>query len=284
MKKYTCPYCSKVTDNLGIRKNCPNCGTLVDQSFIEITEKPVKTTEYAEVNNGKKSKKILGGVFSIGTIVTIISVVINIVNSIKPVKNENIPSPHINTSYSQSDDSDTDLSDRKVYDSNEINKNNGVYSMGTYEIGVDIPEGDYLMMYSGPADSYGDFPMGIYSDPNAENEISFKWGQNSAYVHLEGNGYFHFSWANAYDISKRSVTHSPFQGSGMFLCGVDFEPGTYELESLTDQGYEEWIIYSDIIAVDGIQCASSGYETRENETVTVEEGQYLELSFCKLKK
>ena len=45
--------------------------------------------------------------------------------------------------------------------------------MGTYEIGVEIPEGDYLLVYSGPDDSLRMFPYGIYSDPEAENEIEF---------------------------------------------------------------------------------------------------------------
>lgn len=181
--------------------------------------------------------------------------------------------------------------ERPVYDKNEAFRENGVFPSGTYQIGVDIPEGLYIFI---PELSNNHGVQGVYSDPSCENQIS------SAYVHFDGtriaeisgNGYLHFSWATAYNLDMHpEIMNDPYESDGMFIVGRDIEAGTYHLESPTEifgdmSDNAEWYIYSSINAVgavlkeSGQLCSYGGYEENITDEITLNDGEYLELRHC----
>lgn len=173
------------------------------------------------------------------------------------------------------------------YPANEAFIENGVFPSGTYQIGVDMPEGLYIFIPD-MADGHG--VQGVYSDPECENQIS------SAYVHFDGsriaeisgNGYVDFSWATAYNLDMHpEIMNDPYESDGMFIVGRDIEAGTYTLEETGDMSeYAEWYIYSGINAVGAVlkesgQLYSYG-DDMENITneITINDGEYLELRHC----
>lgn len=172
-----------------------------------------------------------------------------------------------------------------LYDQNEAFRENGVFPSGTYQIGVDMPEGLYMFIPD-MADGHG--IEGVYSDPECENQIS------SAYVHFDGtriadisgNGYVDFSWATAYKLDMHpEIENNPYESDGMFIVGRDIEAGTYRLEEWGDMPeYAEWYIYSGINVV-GTLLKESGtlqydYEGNPVTEITLNDGEFLELRYC----
>lgn len=162
----------------------------------------------------------------------------------------------------------------------EMPENDGIYEMGTYKIGKDIPKGAYIL--TGAMD---DAYYGLYSDPECNNTISSKWFKGSAIVNLETDDYVEFLWCNAVALEDFDGENSPFEHSGMFRCGVDFEPGTYELVPTTDQGYQMYYVHDSVRLIEDGAIYALGNHGFENGTkVTVKEGEILELSWCILEK
>lgn len=178
-----------------------------------------------------------------------------------------------------------DAEELPVYSANDAFIENGIFPSGTYQIGVDIPEGLYIFIPD-TADGHG--VQGVYSDPECENQIS------SAYVHFDGsriaeisgNGYLDFSWATAYNLDMHpEIENNPYETDGMFIVGRDIEAGTYHLEEWDDMPeYAEWYIYSDINAVGAILKESGtlqyDYEGNPVTEITLDYGEYLELRHC----
>lgn len=164
----------------------------------------------------------------------------------------------------------------------------GHYIDGTYKIGKDIPEGIYIIVSRN--DDITDFAMshsyyGIYSDPECNDTITCKWFQYSAIVELKADSYLKLSWCEAVELDKFDGENDPFGNSGMFRCGIDFEPGTYRLVPTTDQGYQEYYIYENIESLDDEKNyfqEHHGFE--ENSEVTVKDGEILEMTWCYLEK
>ncbi len=189
---------------------------------------------------------------------------------------------------SENNSASTEEKELPTYSDIEIFKENGIFPSGNYVLGEEMPEGVYLFK----ADQTGHGVEGVYADPDEQKQIS------AAYVHfdgsriaeLKGNGYVHFSWCTAYDLSKHpEIVNDPFTSSGMFMVGRDIEPGEYHI--VPDEGeygeYAEWHIYSSINCIAPVERAS-GYGVEgddiEGAAITLNEGEFLETQFCKVAK
>lgn len=180
---------------------------------------------------------------------------------------------------------DADDEDRELptYSAIEIYKENGAFPDGNYAIGTEMPEGIYLFK----ADQTGHGVQGVYADPDCSTQISAAYVHfdGSRIVEIKGNGYVHYSWCTAYDLSKHpEIINDPREGSGMFVVGRDIEPGTYNL--IPDEGeygdYAEWTIYSSINAIAPIIVSSGRSISEDDATITLKEGEYLETKFCRV--
>lgn len=165
------------------------------------------------------------------------------------------------------------------------------YEADDYTAGRDIPAGEYLVVADTENFGYEEeeyipsFYLGVYEDPNEEHKVHTGWFQCSTYVKVNEGEDIHFSWATAYPADSTAVKNDPFERAGMFLVGKDVEPGEYEIESLTDQGYESYAIFDsidDVMADDGF--SSREYPYGEADKLTLREGQYVQLEWCRLKK
>src|SRR5699024_1801368 len=147
-----------------------------------------------------------------------------------------------------------------------------------YEIGEDIPEGEYILVGEENAfleissDDSGDIESVIHNDVLFEDQFT--------YLTFENGQYFSFNNAKLFTIDN-APTLKPEDGiyqSGMYKVGEDIPAGTYEVvydeeNSELDSGYVE-------------VAKNSGHDARdiiENDIVedstevTIENGQYITL-------
>lgn len=279
---------------------CEYCGASVTGNVCEYCEMPIKKPAPPKIiykprnsiikNKGKFRRTILAGVLIV-VAVNIISMVVMANSHHSYTEYTYEPVIYHNNeetiAYNYDGYSIEEVAERPVYDKNESFKENGVFPSGTYQIGVDIPEGIYIFIPD-MADGHG--VEGVYSDPDCQNQIS------SAYVHFDGtriaeisgNGYVEFSWATAYNLDMHpEIMNDPYESDGMFIVGRDIEAGTY---TLTDYGeyseYAEWYIYSSINSVGAVLKESGqlysygGYMENTTNEITLNDGDFLELRHC----
>ena len=178
-------------------------------------------------------------------------------------------------------------SEKAVYSSNEIFEENGIYPAGTYEIGIDIPEGLYIFIPQ--QDGHG--IEAIYSDPSCDNQISAEYVHfdGSRIAEISGKGYLETAWCTAYNLDMHpEIVNDPFADEGMFVVGRDIDAGTYKLCLLGDDcdEYGIWTIYSSINAIAPVAC-NSGTAYPDGECagiIKLEEGQFFKTQYCKIEK
>ncbi|MDE7120836.1 MAG: hypothetical protein K2O42_01585, partial [Oscillospiraceae bacterium] len=167
------------------------------------------------------------------------------------------------------------------------------YPSGDYIIGKDIPAGFYLLIAdtynydnqdSGEYEDYGDFYFEIYQDAKISNSSKLRsdWVQNSHYLELENGQHLHFSHAELYHVPEnQKLLPDAFSKSGMYQVGRDLAPGNYEILANLEYG-GGYAIY-DSAKPGAVPVMESGYlDIGKSEIIQLAEGQFLEMSFCKI--
>ncbi|MDO4156122.1 MAG: hypothetical protein Q4D37_05020 [Oscillospiraceae bacterium] len=164
---------------------------------------------------------------------------------------------------------------------------NGIYPAGDYEVGVDLPAGTYLAVYSGPSEEQ-QLILTISSSSDSSDDDAVlndgPWYPRNTYFQVTDGQFVHVSWANFYNVDTVDVTLEPFQQEGMFLVGKDIPAGTYQM--VLDKGeyvYPEtagYTIYSQMASPQPIPKASGSY----TDTITLEDGQYIQCKDCHFAK
>ena len=142
------------------------------------------------------------------------------------------------------------------------------YAGGTYEVGVDIPAGEYAVFVI--SDKQGKFNV---SRDRTGDETIFKdsFRYNSIFTVREGE-YLQLNNCRAKKIE--TVDSINTSGNGMFKIGTYLPAGEYELVADSDSGY--YCIYNNSRFEDIIK--NDNFEG--NIYVSVKDGQYLKLSRC----
>ena len=142
------------------------------------------------------------------------------------------------------------------------------YAGGTYEVGVDIPAGEYAVFAT--SDKQGKFNV---SRDRTGDETIFKdsFRYNSIFTVRDGE-YLQLNNCRAKKIE--TVDSINTSGNGMFKIGTYLPAGEYELVADSDSGY--YCIYNNSRFQDIIK--NDNFEG--NVYVSVKDGQYLKLSRC----
>jgi len=141
-----------------------------------------------------------------------------------------------------------------------------IYQEGQYKVGVDIPEGEYIVFADG---SSGYFC--VSSDANGDDIINNENFDYNSIITVRAGQYMELS--RCYAVPFADVKELDVTGTGMFKVGTHISYGEYKL---TTSGSGYYCIYDDsesrnIVANDNF----------ENSTyVYVEDGQYLLLDRC----
>lgn len=148
------------------------------------------------------------------------------------------------------------------------------YEEGMYKVGKDMPVGKYIVYTNSSESAYFAILKNLEDDEDSivANDNFF----NNTIVDVRKGEYLELSGCEAVPVKKGVGVDT--NGEGMFRVGVDIEPGEYKLKSYDDYGY--YCVYPDARHEDIIKnniFTTSAY-------VTVSNGQYLELSNCRIVK
>ena len=160
----------------------------------------------------------------------------------------------------------------------------GVFVSGFYEIGKDVPAGEYAAVSNGNTPTR-DFYLGVYtsSSQSEESELIGGWYQGCKLLVLEEGQYIELVHANLYDMEKHENPSDPFRSSGMYKVGRDLEAGTYTVMNYSDQYTGHYTIYSSINCIAPITREGDMVSSGATAQIELYEGDYIEMKFCCLK-
>lgn len=151
------------------------------------------------------------------------------------------------------------------------------YSDSVYKVGIDIPEGKYILLAT-------DYYSGYYkitSDANGKNIIKNEIFDNNAYIEIRNGEYFTIEDAYAFD-------YTDFVNMGYWytltencqlIVGYDIAPGEYKaIANSSSSGY--YCIYDDWRKKDIV--ANNIF--KDTSYIEVKDGEILILEDCKLEK
>ncbi len=148
-----------------------------------------------------------------------------------------------------------------------------VYGRGEYVIGEDMPAGEYRITTEDTSENnmYSTATLTLYRKGSDEKKIGTFRFQNQGLITLYNGQRLILSRGYA---SLADDTPVELKPAGMYKAGRDIEPGTYRLTALTSDG-AHYALYNDVRYYYNYM---DDYQTFfEPVTVTVQEGQYLEL-------
>jgi len=156
--------------------------------------------------------------------------------------------------------------------SSTANKENHIYPTGIYQIGVDIPAGEYAIMantdngyFEYSSDNSGEYNSIIASDFFYENDI----------LTIEEGNYLNLEYCYAVPIANASLDSS---SEGMFKIGVHLPAGEYNLVATSEYAYYE----IDRDARHNTNSILKNDFFANIAKVSVSNGQYLKLNKCKI--
>ena len=164
-----------------------------------------------------------------------------------------------------------------------VDENNGIYPMGKYEVGVDIPVGEYLLLTNRLAENGNSFNELAVLELTYRYEVLYdSWFQYCRYVNLKEGMKIDTSWCDMYDLSIHKPEINPFEHSGMFKVGVDVPSGTYMVKSCGDDSFNYCYVIENLDDYGVYSYSCELFDDDEVLEVTLEDGQYIDLMGCVL--
>lgn len=141
------------------------------------------------------------------------------------------------------------------------------YPASQYKVGVDIPEGEYVL--------FADFGHGYFaltSDGNGNDIISNENFTYNSIIQIDSGEYLTLKDCSA--VPSNDVQQLPLDKADMLKVGLHIEAGEYKLIADSDSAY--YCIYNDSKQDD----IDSNDNFNGQSYITVKDGQYLKMSRC----
>lgn len=151
------------------------------------------------------------------------------------------------------------------------------YGASTYKVGTDIKGGTYCLFNTSKYGAYYEIRKNASS--NLDSIIDNNIFNYNSIIEIKNGQYIRLRDCYAVPISEAKINTS---GEGYFRVGSDIKAGTYKLGIIGNYG-GYYAIYSKA-GTSFEYIISNDYWDSGNNYVTVEEGQFLELSNCKIIK
>ncbi|WP_186430256.1 cell wall-binding repeat-containing protein [Clostridium sp. BSD9I1] len=141
----------------------------------------------------------------------------------------------------------------------------------TYLVGVDIPEGEYVLFPEGSG------YFAITADANGRDIINNDNFAYPRYVSVQSGTYMYLHNAKMHPVNASpDITFSNGRYIGYLKVGVDIPTGTYKVKTFGSRGYYAITDrYDNIFANDNFTG---------DTYITIKDGQYLELNNCYIEK
>ena len=153
---------------------------------------------------------------------------------------------------------------------------NGVYEIGTYRVGIDIPAGEHLL---GNADGVELMVLSTTDYFDEDGGALTVFGPHPAYVSLQKGQRVMFLDDTTLDIKAPAANSDGSFNPGMYKVGKDIKPGKYKLVPTdAENGY---IVYYDLQYID-FSVADSAENLSKDKVIELESGRYIEFAGLKL--
>lgn len=160
----------------------------------------------------------------------------------------------------------------------EQGERQSLYGSGTYTVGRDIPEGDYLLLENENAM----FASVIVRDSDSENAnlISHNLINRQCVMRLTANTCLTLSEASACPIEQATPVENQTTGEGGYLVGALLPAGTYAVRPVDNAPLSSYSVYDGIMGT-GAQLIK--FEVLHGSVeIELNDGEYIELSGCAL--
>lgn len=149
------------------------------------------------------------------------------------------------------------------------------YSPGTYEVGAEIPAGEYRLI----ADTSTGYLVVSTSRNSARNSIISNANfQTNDIITIKPGQFIKITGATAYPIAQAPTVDTG--KSGTFKIGKDLPAGTYQLTATAGMGYVQ--IASNSTNTSSAVVSNDSFTS--DTKVTVSDGQYLKLTQAHISK
>ena len=153
---------------------------------------------------------------------------------------------------------------------------NGVYEIGTYRVGIDIPAGEHLL---GNADGVELMVLSTTDYFDEDGETLTVFGPHPAYVSLQKGQRVMLLDDTTLDIKAPAANSDGSFNPGMYKVGKDIKPGKYKLVPTdAENGY---IVYYDLQYID-LSVADSAENLGKDKVIELASGHYIEFVGLKL--
>ncbi|MDY6013009.1 hypothetical protein [Clostridium sp.] len=189
-----------------------------------------------------------------------------------------------NTQTTQSNDNSTQntqsSNDNSSQDSNKSTQSNNnsaydkVYKAGFYQVGKDLPAGEYLVV-GDKITKEAETSVEVTKDSKKEQEIFDESVMGNVYVTVENGQYIDVENGDIYpvELAPSNTPKDKVYKDGMYKVGKDIKAGTYDVKALKDDA--DIKIYKD--SSHSKSSLISEKEFKNTEKVTLKDGQYIEL-------
>ncbi|MBQ8927330.1 MAG: family 43 glycosylhydrolase [Oscillospiraceae bacterium] len=168
----------------------------------------------------------------------------------------------------------------------------GYYPAGNYTLGEDLPEGMYVVINDGSLHHRSTVYVQQFTSPGRSSlsaSPSYA-GETCMYIDLQrARGQFvTVQYGSLYPMEEAPMP-DPYQHDGMYLAGRDLAPGTYTVTAsgVPGTGHDRGS-FAVVDSADPTERLTQMQETRvelssgESASVTLEEGEYLDMRYCRL--
>lgn len=161
---------------------------------------------------------------------------------------------------------------------NKQNTQKEEYKSGFYEVGKDLPAGEYVII-SDKSNKQAETSIEVTKDSKKEDEIFDESVSGNIYVTLSKGEYIEVKNGDIFPIDKAPSTtpKDKVYKDGMFKVGRDIKAGTYEVKSIEKDKNDDASIEITKDSTHRDKSVISKKEFKKSTKVTLKDGEYIKL-------
>lgn len=151
-----------------------------------------------------------------------------------------------------------------------------VYKSGFYEVGKDLPAGEYLVLRD-KLNKEVETSVAVTKDSKKEDEIFDESVMGNIYVTLENGQYIEVKNGDIYPVDKApsNTPENKVYKDGMYKVGKDIKAGTYDVKAIKNNGSDDGSIEITKDSSHSDKSVISKKEFKDTEKVTLKDGEYI---------
>ena len=157
---------------------------------------------------------------------------------------------------------------------NDASTDSDVYKASTYKVGKDMPAGEYVLIADNADIRY--FQVSSDSTGSADAILANGIFQSNTIVTVSNGQYFNFIGCHATPITEAPALDTT--KDGMFKVGTHIDPGEYQIWPSENAEISYYAVLKDSTHMS--ESIKSNGILQGREYVTLEKGEYLELTGC----